>query len=206
MDTVIILEEIENKLNVKFPKTFHEIYRAGAMEWLKHSYDWLDVNRETVERNSESFFYRVGGDCEPVVFSEIQETINYFEEMLEYDEDYKLGRVKINPIFRDELIYGDFILFNYCGHSEDMYIKELDSLEQLEKSITSNAGFTNPFTTYQVAIIKGEVKDYNLYFTNGNDGEDYKFIKDYYDVLEGDAERRGIPHFIITNVRLEWLL
>lgn len=113
MNTVITLEELESMLNVKFPKTFHEFYREGAMEWLKHSYDWLNENRETVERNTESFFYRVGGDCEPVVFPEIQETINYFEEMLEYDEDYKLGKVKINPKYR-------FIPFAQMG-SGDLY-------------------------------------------------------------------------------------
>lgn len=113
MDTVVTLEELESMLDVKFPRTFHDIYNSGAMEWLKHSYDWLNENRETVERNIEAFFYRVGGDCEPVVFPEIQETIRYFEEMLAYDEDYKLGKVKINPKYR-------FIPFAQMG-SGDLY-------------------------------------------------------------------------------------
>ncbi|MCT4687119.1 hypothetical protein [Vallitalea sp.] len=114
-------------------------------------------------------------------------------------------RKREEPLAGEEIIYGDFILFDYCVHSEDMYIRELDSLEQLEKSIKGDGGFTNTFTTYQVAIIKGKVKDYNLYFTNGNDGEEYKFIKDYHDLFEKDAERRGIPYFEISNVRLEWV-
>lgn len=113
MDIMITLDELESMIGVNFPKTFHEIYRSGAMEWLKHSYDWLNKNREIVETNIESFFYRVGGDCEPVVFPEIQETINYFEEMLEYDEGYKLGKVKINPKYR-------FIPFAQMG-SGDLY-------------------------------------------------------------------------------------
>jgi hypothetical protein len=105
MDIIITLDELESMLDVRFPRTFHEIYSSGAMEWLKHSYDWLNKNREIVETNAESFFYRGGGDCEPVVFPEIQETINYFEEMLEYDEDYKLGKVKINPKYRLFLLH-----------------------------------------------------------------------------------------------------
>jgi hypothetical protein len=113
MGIMITLDELESMIGVNFPKTFHEIYRSGAMEWLKHSYDWLNKNREIVETNIESFFYRVGGDCELVVFPEIQETINYFEEMLEYDDDYKLGKVKINPKYR-------FIPFAQMG-SGDLY-------------------------------------------------------------------------------------
>ncbi len=113
MDNIVTLEELESILDVEFPKAFHQIYRAGAMEWLKHSYDWLNENRGTVEENAESFFYSVGGDFEPVVFPEIQETINYFEEMLEYDENYKCGKVKINPEYR-------FIPFGQLG-SGDLY-------------------------------------------------------------------------------------
>lgn len=113
MNTIVTLEELENMLDVKFPITFHEIYKSGAMEWLKHSYDWLNENRRIVEQNAESFFYGVGGDCEPVVFPEIQETIKHFEEMLEYDEDYKLGKVKVDPKYR-------FIPFAQRG-SGDLY-------------------------------------------------------------------------------------
>ncbi|AOT72478.1 SMI1/KNR4 family protein [Geosporobacter ferrireducens] len=113
MNTVVTLEKLESMLEIKFPRTFHDIYNSGAMEWLKHSYIWLRENRKTVEANAESFFYRVGGDCEPVVFPEIQETIKHFEEMLAYDEDYKNGKVKINPKYR-------FIPFAQMG-SGDLY-------------------------------------------------------------------------------------
>ncbi|MBK1810818.1 SMI1/KNR4 family protein [Clostridium sp. YIM B02505] len=113
MNSVVTLKELENMLDVKFPRTFHEIYNSGAMEWLTHTYDWLNKNRATVEADIEAFFYSVGGDCEPIIFPEIQETINYFEEMLEYDEDYKLGKVKINPKYR-------FIPFAQMG-SGDLY-------------------------------------------------------------------------------------
>lgn len=124
---------------------------------------------------------------------------------LNLDKSCYYSREREKSLSGEELIYGDFILFDYCGHSEDMYIKEFDSLEQLEKAIKDDGGLTNPFTTYQVAIIKGQVKDYNLYFTNKNDGKEYKFVKDYHDLLERDAEHRGIPYFKITNVRLEWV-
>ena len=113
MDTVVTLEELESELGVKFPKTFYDIYKSGSMEWLKHSYNWLNENRETVQMNPKSFFYRIGGDCEPIVFPEIQESINYFNEMLEYDNDYRLGKVKINPYYR-------FIPFAQMG-SGDLY-------------------------------------------------------------------------------------
>lgn len=42
MDTIYTLQELENKLKLKFPKKFHDIYKTEAMEWLKHSYKWVD--------------------------------------------------------------------------------------------------------------------------------------------------------------------
>ncbi|MFD3157948.1 SMI1/KNR4 family protein [Haloimpatiens sp. FM7330] len=123
MDNIVTLEELESMLDVKFPKTFHDIYRTGAMEWLKHSYDWLNEKRNSVKENAESFFYSVGGDCEPVVFPEIQELINHFEEMLEYDEDYRLGKIKINPRYRfipfAEMGSGDLYCFWYEGDKKE---------------------------------------------------------------------------------------
>lgn len=122
---------------------------------------------------------------------------------LNLDDNCCYFRGREVPLSGEELIYGDFILFDYCGHNGDMYIEEFDSIEQLEKSIKDDGGFTNLFTTYQVAIIKGEVKDYNLYFTNGSDGEEYKFIKGEHDLLDINGDRKDIPDFKITNVRLE---
>ncbi len=95
MDNIVTLEELERILEVKYPKKFHNIYESGAMEWLKHSYKWLDQNRQKVETNAESFFYGVGGDCEPIVFPEINNFIDHFEEMLGYDEEYSLGKIII---------------------------------------------------------------------------------------------------------------
>lgn len=113
MDTVVSLEELEKALNVKFPKTFHEIYSTEAMEWLKHSYAWLDQNRDLLENRTESFLYSVKGDYEPIIFPEIPETIAHFEEMLGYNEAYSLGKLKIHPEYR-------FIPFAIMG-SGDLY-------------------------------------------------------------------------------------
>ncbi|WP_315078614.1 hypothetical protein [uncultured Clostridium sp.] len=42
MDTIYTLQDLESKLNLKFPKKFYDIYEIGAMEWLKHSYKWVN--------------------------------------------------------------------------------------------------------------------------------------------------------------------
>lgn len=97
----MILKSIEEKLNIKYPDLFVEIYDSGAMEWLKHSWEWFNQNRDEVSTNSNSFFYAaVGGDCEPILFDEILSYIDDFLESLEYDEEYKSGEKIINPEYK----------------------------------------------------------------------------------------------------------
>lgn len=134
----------------------------------------------------------------------IGESNKHLRNPLNLDKNCFYFREREVPLNGSEVIYGDFILFEYSGHNEDMYIKEFESLELLEKEIKGDGGFTNPFMTYQAAMIRGKLEEYSLYFTNKNDGEDYKFEKDYHDLFECDAKQRGIPYYNITDVRLKW--
>lgn len=101
----------------------------------------------------------------------------------------------------EEVVVGSYLLFDYIEHTEDMYIEQYQSLSALEKAITSSSGVINPFTTYQVAIVNGEVATYEIYFTNKKDGRDYKFNKHIHGTLPKSRDERK---YEITNVRLAW--
>lgn len=103
------------------------------------------------------------------------------------------------PLTGNEIINGEFLLYEYIGHTGDTYIKEFNSIDEIENEIISGSGLTNTFTTYQLAIIKGTVKVYSIFFTNGVDGNEYKFVKGYHDDFELANQ------FEFTNIRIEWI-
>lgn len=76
------LEEIENIEGIKFPKLFRDIYRTGAMKWMT-SYEWLKEHREELNATPEAFMYGVEADCEPLLFEDIKERIEFIDEMNE---------------------------------------------------------------------------------------------------------------------------
>lgn len=73
-------------------------------------------------------------------------------------------RVRTTPLTGMEQIYGEYLLFDYCGHNGDMFLDEYESLEEVEAHIVGEAGITNAFTTYLVAIINGKIKPYQIYY------------------------------------------
>ncbi|PWV87633.1 hypothetical protein DFQ01_1607 [Paenibacillus cellulosilyticus] len=115
------------------------------------------------------------------------------------------------PLSGDEILEGDFFLFDYIGHNEDMYLRQYTSMTEIEEQITNGGGITNPFTTYQVVIVNGEVKEYEIYFTNKNDGIEYKFVKDLHDALPeyqsiGSTSRKQVRReYEITDVKIVWI-
>ncbi|BBH19245.1 hypothetical protein Back11_05900 [Paenibacillus baekrokdamisoli] len=120
---------------------------------------------------------------------------------LNLDESVFYFRDRENPLTGQEIITGDYLIFDYIGHNGDMFIKQFNSIDELEEEITGSGGITNTFTTYQIAIVMGKVRHYNITFTNGNDGQEYNFVKDVHDALpEYNYEEE-----IITNVKIHWL-
>lgn len=100
MEEVYTLEQVEDNLKIKFPKLFHKIYEKGAMDYLKHSDEWIEKNKEILKNTPEAFFYNITAEYEPLPFCNIKEEIEYFEDLLNYDDDYSSGLYKINPTYR----------------------------------------------------------------------------------------------------------
>jgi hypothetical protein len=64
------------------------------------------------------------------------------------------------PLTGEEEVYGDYLLYDCCGHDGTELIFCHDSLEELEKQMLGGAGIFNPFTTTMIAIVHGRVKHY----------------------------------------------
>ncbi len=100
MENVYTLEQVEENLKIKFPELFHKIYDKGVMDYLKHSDEWIENNKESLKNSSEAFFYNITAEYEPLPFCDINDEIEYFEDLLNYDDDYSNGLCKINPTYR----------------------------------------------------------------------------------------------------------
>lgn len=127
---------------------------------------------------------------------------------LNLDETVFIFRDREIPLTGHEMITGDYLIFDYCGHNEDMFITQFNSINELEEEIIGGGGITNTFTTYQIAIVLGKVRHYNITFTNGIDGQEYDFVKDVHDALPewNYEEKREEPRlFEITNAKIHWL-
>lgn len=98
----------------------------------------------------------------------------------------------------NEIIYGDYLLFDYCGHSGDMILFDEDSLFEIEEHITGGAGITNPFATSQIAIIHGKKKEYEIFGIDKNDHKEIVFDKD--DFIYGCEFER-----MVEKVEIRWL-
>jgi hypothetical protein len=64
-----------------------------------------------------------------------------------------------NEILNDQIILGDYLLFNYIGHLPQFSIKQYRDFENLLEAIISQGGILNNFTTLQIPIIKGKAKN-----------------------------------------------
>lgn len=84
------LKDIEDTLQIKFPKKWHEIHSKGMMEWMELSIEEFRENREKYIHNTNSFFM-FESDCEPLFFEEIPEKMEELNEWISWrEEDEKL--------------------------------------------------------------------------------------------------------------------
>lgn len=98
----------------------------------------------------------------------------------------------------DELIYGEFFLFDYTGHNEEMWLKEFESKEQIEEALLSFDGYTNRFTTYLIPIIQGRYTSYRVLFTNSKDKKDYVFEKGHHDFVTTLKDIEDMKHNLLS--------
>jgi hypothetical protein len=121
----------------------------------------------------------------------------YGSDNKEFDNALNSSGERLNLLSANDVIVGDYFIFDYSGHNGDTVLFQCDSIEEAESSILDPGGIINKFTTYQIAIIKGKIQDYDIYFIN-EDGVQVKFIKGIHDSLNFDIER-------MTSLRVEWI-
>lgn len=79
-----------------------------------------------------------------------------------------------------ELITGDFLLLDYCGHLPEFRLSALASLAQLEQQILSSSGIFNPFTTMQIPLIAGQFQSYSIAYQVANEPKQVYTPNDFY--------------------------
>lgn len=94
------LNELEKNLDVAYPQKWHDIFKSGVVEWLKHDYDWLNKNRDEIESNPSAFFYTLEGDCELIPLGNMNEEIEYLHEMFSWGLNGEENQKRINPHYK----------------------------------------------------------------------------------------------------------
>lgn len=97
------------------------------------------------------------------------------------------------PLTGEEVVRGDYLLYDLVGHHGVALILQFDSLKELIRFVLNGGGYTNPFTTYQIPIINGQIRRFRIFYTSN--GKEHEFNKS--NPPPFDTE--------MTDIRLEWL-
>lgn len=110
-----------------------------------------------------------GGLCLEEILSRLDviSTHNpHLRNPLNEDPNVYYSRGRETPFSGDERVTGEYFVFQHIGHVGEMSLIELQNREELEHFLLSDAGLFNPFTTYLLAIVRGQLKKYNLFYKN----------------------------------------
>jgi hypothetical protein len=64
-----------------------------------------------------------------------------------------------NLLPESKTIMGDYLLFEYIAHQPSFSIRQFNDVGKLAQTILSDSGILNPFTTIQLPIVKGQLKN-----------------------------------------------
>jgi hypothetical protein len=64
-----------------------------------------------------------------------------------------------DSLLNNQLIEGDYLLFDYIGHLPEFAIRQFKDFEIMIKKIIGGGGILNSFTTLQIPIINGQCRD-----------------------------------------------
>lgn len=81
----MFLERLEYENNITYPRLFKKLYSCGAMDWLKHDYDYIRDNFDKISSDAKSFFAVIAFDCRPIPFRYVEEVKT---EILESIKEY----------------------------------------------------------------------------------------------------------------------
>lgn len=90
-----------------------------------------------------------------------------------------------------KLNYNGPLVFSYCNHSGEWFIKEFKSFKDVEEYILGGAGYFNMFTGSIIVFYDGDIKEFNVIRKLPNDEK----------VILNQGEDKGI-----NDVVVEWIL
>lgn len=122
---------------------------------------------------------------------------NHLANPLNKDPECYYFRPRETSLSGKEIVVGNYLLFDYCAHDESMYLTQYASLKELEQGILNERGITNTFTTHVIAIVRGQVKRYQILYQRDSFSGKVIFKKEQ-QVRESLFEK-------LTDVELEWL-
>ncbi|MHB1082476.1 MAG: hypothetical protein ACYC67_24000 [Prosthecobacter sp.] len=97
-----------------------------------------------------------------------------------------------------EVIHGDFLALDYCGHTPSMTLLDYPRIEELEAAILGGGGILNLFTTYLLAFREGRIAPYDVFYDSPS-GERVRFNKRHQD-QDKEAAKTVYP-----NPEIRWL-
>jgi hypothetical protein len=87
----------------------------------------------------------------------------YLNKTLNIHEESGVPIAGRKEILSEQIIVGDYLLFDYIEHLPQFSLKQCDNFDELIETIISESGILNTFTTLQMPIINGKAK--NILFT-----------------------------------------
>lgn len=120
------LNELENKLKVKFPQKFHEIYETGAMEWMTCSGEEFKEKRADFMNDPNAFMFSLTCECEPLMFDEIPGRLEEMNEMLKWrmEDEGEVLKKGYNLIPFGQSGGGNMFCFLYNGTNNEPMVFE----------------------------------------------------------------------------------
>ena len=73
--------------------------------------------------------------------------------------------------------FGKYWVFDHIAHVPESRVLEFSTLRELEEYLISPSGPTNPFSTYAIPVIDGQVKEYRLVHGQGEETETFEKSK-----------------------------
>lgn len=69
---------------------------------------------------------------------------------------------RMSPLNKEDVIYGDFLLYYSCGHSGVELVKSFKNVDEIEKRLLSINMCHNVFSIHEIVILYGKIKKYKI--------------------------------------------
>lgn len=157
-----------------------------------------DIVRQAVEFTREHRFWGIREEEILQLLDTFDEGNGHLANPLNRDPNIHYFRPRETLLTGEEEVNGKYLTLDYCGHDPRLLLKAFDSIEELERSILSDAGILNSWTTYVFAFIDGQLRDYEVVATL-DDGSTYTC-----DNRKGENDDVNLLLFKIIKAEFRW--